>query len=265
VRSLASDGVAVDSLQQLVEEVLSQRVMLRESDDTMRFDRQWGLARESPQAQAQAPSSARAGVVAGVFAMPLFVQAVILDDIREADTRAAELSRLMRRYTEQHAGLPLLQLFILDLLGRRTNAALIFKEKFEEEFAHTHAVAVLLIVLGNVFFIYLTLLRAFVRGRAWQLQFLVAAAVQIAMEVALNQTLECIWLHYVVPSQVGREMRAAIRTLYRMAEDMSTAAPLVGVFLNAPSYLFASTNVAREKPALLESLLVLSYTSHLPG
>jgi hypothetical protein len=37
------------------------------------------------------------------------------------------------------------------------------------------------------------------------------------------------------------------------------------LFLNAPDYLFVSTNVAKKFPDLMESILVQAYTTHLPG
>jgi hypothetical protein len=37
------------------------------------------------------------------------------------------------------------------------------------------------------------------------------------------------------------------------------------MFLNAPDYLFVSTNVAKKFPHLMESILVQAYVSHLPG
>jgi hypothetical protein len=37
------------------------------------------------------------------------------------------------------------------------------------------------------------------------------------------------------------------------------------LFLNAPDYLFVSTNVAKKFPDLMESVLVQAYTTHLPG
>jgi hypothetical protein len=36
-------------------------------------------------------------------------------------------------------------------------------------------------------------------------------------------------------------------------------------FLNAPEYLFVSTNIAKAYPELMESMIVLSYHNHLPG
>jgi hypothetical protein len=37
------------------------------------------------------------------------------------------------------------------------------------------------------------------------------------------------------------------------------------MFLNAPDYLFVSTNVAKKFPRLMESILVQAYVNHLPG
>lgn len=37
------------------------------------------------------------------------------------------------------------------------------------------------------------------------------------------------------------------------------------IVLNAPNYLFVATNLAKRFPSIMESLIVLSYQSYLPG
>lgn len=93
-----------------------------------------------------------------------------------------------------HIGLELLHLFVLDLLGRTTPVAKIFRTKTEEEyisnipFAHilisfrhsmvvttmTKVFAWIIVVLINFFFIFFSILRGLERGYAWQRLFLMA-------------------------------------------------------------------------------------------
>jgi hypothetical protein len=171
--------------------------------------------------------------------------------------------------------LEILHLFMVDLLGRSTAAAKIFKAKFGEEFAdspvvsiiHKYAVAGLLIGL-NAFFLYFILLRERQRGDTRQLQYLVCAAIEIVTLVAVFATTESLWLNYVVPLTVQREVDAAAAILTSVAEAaVSPQATSSGTshFLNAPAHLFVSARVAKAHPQLLESLIVRSYSNHLPG
>lgn len=91
----------------------------------------------------------------------------------------------------------------------------------------------------------------------------------MAIEFLLNETVESVWLNYVIPSLVGKEVRAATLVLKKAAETLTSDGALpagrVKFFLDATPNLFASTKVAQQHPTMLESVVVLSYHSHLPG
>jgi hypothetical protein len=181
----------------------------------------------------------------------------------------------------------LLHLFMQDVLGRRTVAARIFENKFEEDFSQTSAVskwekiAAIACIMGlNIFFIYYSLLKAFVKGQAWQQTYLIACLVQMAVEMLLNETVECVWLNYSVPLLVASEVKRATFILKNVASKLTSSmdnlsytgaklqnkiVPYRRYFLNAPSYLFSSYKVAMENTYLLESLVVLGFKSHFPG
>ena len=66
--------------------------------------------------------------------------------------------------TDDHVGLEILHLFVLDVLGRDTAVARIFSSKTEEDFRHTQvvtrrskALAAFSLVVLNLFFVYYTL------------------------------------------------------------------------------------------------------------
>ena len=223
----------------------------------------------------------------------------IAQEVRDTDKQASTLRKELAAYTVQHAGMEILHLFIIDVLGRRTKAAQIFQSKFEEDFESTNLVsmnaktfAATVLIFMNAFFVYYALLQGFRKGRTWQYQYLNACIVQFFIEVFVFETMECIWLNFVVPGLVKEEVRRAAKVLREAADkvaspDLSdstaavaaaaaaaTAATTAGkggisagqhFIVDAPTYLFVSTKVARAFPTLLESIIVLSYSSHLPG
>jgi hypothetical protein len=211
-----------------------------------------------------------------LFEVSKEAQAAIYEDILTSDAEAKELNETIPQYTVQHGGLAILNMFLLDLLGRTTNAARIFKNKFEEDFEETKAVsrwfqifAVLVLLACNAFFIYYSLLKAFQKGKTWQYQYLKGCVAQILVETLLNETLECLWLNYCVPDLVRKEVKKATLVINQVVDQITTAASGSSgrsiLFLDATAYLFASTKVAKAHPTLLESIVVLHYQSHLPG
>jgi hypothetical protein len=169
---------------------------------------------------------------------------------------------------------------MVDLLGRNTAAAKIFQEKFGEEFGHSRVVvfaqkcaALVLLLSLNAFFVYFILLKAFQKGYGWQLQYLVCTLVQFAVELLIFETVECAWLNFWVPEFVLQDVAIAAATLKRQVEQVTADVDVAkgrshagsGYFLNAPAALFVSTKLAKAYPQLLESMIVCSYTNHLPG
>jgi hypothetical protein len=263
VETLNPDEHISGSLARLVDDITAQRLLLASGAELMTlFDTQWGveLLCDDPSVYDVSPAA----------------RSCIAEAIQESDEIADKTCTLMPRYTAQYAGLTILHLFVQDLLGRTTSAARIFDSKFDESYAQTSAVnrwqislALASILLCNAFFIYYTLLKAFVKGHAWQWAFMVACVVQMLVEILLNETLECLWLNYWVPSLVRREVSRVVDVLKRVAGELTNDEAVLhskaGLFLNASPYLFVSNKVAARNAELLESVLVLSYESILPG
>ena len=133
--------------------------------------------------------------------------------------------------------------------------------------------AAAVLVTLNILFCYYSILYGSVRGEAWQMIYLEACIAQFFIEIFINETLECLWLHYIVPKVVAKEVIAAHRVLVDLVETFCKASPQEtstfnernGLSLNAPDYLFVSTNVAKAFPSLMESLIIRSYRTYLPG
>jgi hypothetical protein len=250
----------------LIQDVVHQRLLMNSSaKETKLYDAQWGVLSDG------------AGYVVHPEAADRIEAAV-----RESNKEASRLDHALSNYSLQHAGIEMLYLFMLDLLGRNTIAAKIFKEKFGEEFGHSRVVvgwqkvlaAVALLAL-NAFFIYFVMIKGVQKGRDWQVQYVACCLVQIGVDILLFETVECAWLNFLVPQYVHEEVAGAAEKLRSLTQriaglrtDIEQAQPeqeVTKFFLNAPAHLFVSTKLAKRKPQLLESMIVSSYRHHLPG
>ncbi len=183
---------------------------------------------------------------------------------------------------ETSAGLELMHLFIIDLLGQGTTSAKIFQNKFNEDFLKmkiitrfTKYLSIVIILFLNAFFIYYLLLRSVLKGYRWQMMFLRVVITQLVLEMVLLETMECIWIHYIIPDAVRAEVSRAMQILHLIADHaehflsgkrqlkiMSSCSP---VSFDSTDYLFLSKQLATLRPDLLESRLILAYHNHFPG
>ena len=154
--------------------------------------------------------------------------------------------------------------------------------------AKLRCIAVL--VVCNLFFVYYSLLKGAAKGREWQLLFLGGAVVQCLTEIFLFETMECLWINFFVPNLVADEVQRVhtflvdtVNSLCVSAQQQSQdqAKGMRGArrsskntdidgesrlqVLNAADYLFVSVQMAKAYPDLVESMIVQSYHSHLPG
>jgi hypothetical protein len=99
---------------------------------------------------------------------------------------------------------------------------------------------------------------------------LIGCIIQFVVEITLNETLECLWVNCFVPSLVTDEVREVSMKLAKSIDLLCGVSKLhtnraKRFFLDAPAYLFVSTNVAMKFPELLESMIIRSFSTHLPG
>jgi hypothetical protein len=255
-----------DSAEALIQDVVHQRLLMNNAAvGTALYDAQWGVVPDGY----------------GGYAITPQAVSCIAAAVKESSKEATDLDEVLENYTVQHAGLEMLHLFMLDLLGRKTIAAKVFREKFGEEFGHSRVVvrsqkyfAVIALLGLNAFFIYYVLLRAAVKGRTWQYQFALCCAVQFVVDILIFETVECTWLNFLVPQYVHNEvaraaeiLRMLTRQITRVSTDTEVVQPAYAAhsFVNAPPHLFVSVKLARMRPQLLESMIVGSYRHHLPG
>ena len=244
------------------------------------FDSQWGILRHTEAILARTQSSDLSDLlfISGMFDS-------IYRDVESVRSRALAKIEALRVTTEEQTGLEIFHLFIMDLLGRDSPAAKIFQSKLGEDFEQTKVVkynkkvvAAAVLVTLNILFAYYSILYGSVRGEAWQMIYLGACLAQFFIEICINETLECLWLNYVVPKIAAKEVIAAHRVLVDLLDTFcraDTQPPLTtttntsrernGPLFNAPDYLFVSTNVAKAFPSLMESHIIQSYSTPLPG
>jgi Ca2+/Na+ antiporter len=248
-----------------MEEIAYQRRYLK-GTELDAFDAQWGLDPVGEFARGE-PSR-----------IPCFrgkpgAEELIGKEVIFVSVETAKKVEKLQYATDQHSGLEILHLFIMDLLGRKTPAARIFETKAMEDFQHTQVVsktAKRLAALGlaalNVFFVYYALLTGYRRGLSWQRMYLLACLVQFAVEILLFETMECVWINCAIPILVSSEVRRVGDDIVEVVHQMCSGEKLESqYFLNAPDYLFVSTNIAKKFPQLMESIVVRMYTNHLPG
>jgi hypothetical protein len=128
-------------------------------------------------------------------------------------------------------------------------------------------VAGVFIAMLNILFVFYTMLKGYAKGVHWQQDYFRQWILQIALDVLIFETLQCMWVHFAVPYLVSKEVNAVYalmqQTVEHLCEDVYFAHR--AVCLNAPRYLFVSHQLADAFPQLMESTLVKAYSNHLPG
>jgi hypothetical protein len=184
---------------------------------------------------------------------------------------------------DEQRGIDMLHLFILDLLGRDTAEANIYREKVDEDYtsmrivgiSHKVLCAFILIVL-NVFFIYFAMLRGYQKGINWQQTYLRTCVIQLIVDILIFQTCECLYVNVFLPRLVSRKHLDHVRQVLEnciqhlcesrldLMNTLSMPSSYAGI-VNVPDHLFVSTNVANAYPVLLESAMILAYRSYVPN
>lgn len=199
---------------------------------------------------------------------------IIMNNLKSTIVTTEQKLETLRIATDLQIGLEILHQFITDILGRESAAAKIFMAKSNEDFRYSVVVtkwakifAVFGLILINFFFVYFSIQRGLQRGHAWQMVYLVACLMQIGIEIVIYETSECAIVHFVIPSLVHNEIRAAALTLDAAVEKICLEWGNVdkSIVLDAPQYFFISTNLAKSYPDLMESVIVQSYHTYLPG
>lgn len=130
----------------------------------------------------------------------------------------------------------------------------------------TKIIAWFIVFLINAFFVLFTILRGMDRGRGWQIGFGIACFIQFLTEIFMYETIECIWVHFLIPESASKDIATARQYLQETIHGLCSETDAGDVHvLDSTRYMFVSTNVAAKFPDMLESMIIRSYHNHLPG
>lgn len=265
-RKLEMDPL-VRSFKALHAELLLQRQLLP-PEAGLAFDEAWGLNSQTAdflERQSDHWWSGKHTINAGTL---------INHELVEVTKQAHEVHHCLRTANDVDKGFEILHVFVKDLLGRNTPAARIFASKAELDFEKIAVSAPLtkvciacFLFMLNSFFVYYTILKAYTKGLTWQVDYTQAWIAQLLLDVLLFETIQCVWIHLVLPSLVSKEVNAVFLLLQATVDHLYDASYHEDgtICLNAPDYLFVSYRLAGAFPDLLESRIVKSYVNHLPG
>jgi hypothetical protein len=103
------------------------------------------------------------------------------------------------------------------------------------------------------------------RERQWQLSYVVACVFQLIIEVFVFESVECVWIHYSIPSLVAEEVEATLVRIHDTIDEAFSDEVQVEPLVDFPSYFFVSTNLAEIFPQSFESTVVSTYLSSYPS
>lgn len=123
----------------------------------------------------------------------------------------------------------------------------------------------LAIIVANLFFVYFALLKGMARDSHWQTGYVTACILQLCVEIFLYETSECVWIHFAIPQLVSKDIEHTVHELKKSVNIAFSVTGGAGVALDAPSFLFVSTRVAKKFSHLFECAVVLAYHTYNPG
>jgi hypothetical protein len=122
----------------------------------------------------------------------------------------------------------------------------------------------LLVLLINSFFVFFSILRTSQRSQQWQYQYVMACVSQFIFEVFLFESINVIWVHWVIPRLIQRDVTVVVNSLKSLvASSLANAVDWQQPF-DTTDHFFVSKAIARKYPHLLESAIVQSFHSYFP-
>ena len=174
----------------------------------------------------------------------------------------------------------IIRLFVMDLLGRNSVASSQFLSKVESEFdvpfevtqdAKYMTIGSLFVV--NIICIAITLWQASTREYLWQAVYLGACCLHGLLMIGVFETTAVLLTYVAIPLTVADEIQHVFDIIHDLSLKISSLKLFerneevhrVPVLVDVPTYLFVSHKVAKQYSRLIESMVVLSYESFLPG
>jgi len=282
--SVIANGNEMNNFFELVYCIKQQRRVITEDINALRsFDRYWGLEENSGQF-----ISNQKGVTCGDETVYfkndrvdqlLHQEHVAVTSI--AETEIEQLSFLRQDSDgatfEAIAGIRILHVFLMDLIGRRNAASVVFGAKIEQELIIKKKVphlfkilAWMFIVITGIVCVVLSIVYSIDKTYYWQITLIVNYVCALLIEVFIYESCRCFLHHCFLPYFLFRdEVKNAVEkllsiTVHLCAEEHHANANGLNI-LDSPKYMHVSSSVATEFPQLIESAIVLSYHATSPG
>jgi hypothetical protein len=124
--------------------------------------------------------------------------------------------------------------------------------------------AAIALILLNLFFMYFIILRGAEKGYSWQWSYVMGCIFQLLTDGLLYETLECFWIHFVIPLLAIEDVRRAVATLEAEVSKLLSAVDDDGFDIDSSEYFHMSYRLAKAFPDLWESVVVRSYHTTQP-
>jgi hypothetical protein len=214
---------------------------------------------------------------------------------------ASVIINRLRALPQTMVGVKILELFVLDLLGRESAVAKLFANqrsavgiKFVTSL-WVKILAILVLVGFDIYFIIMCVAYGDLKGRKWQLNWMLSCLAYLFVDIFIKHVNIVFLVFYYIPELIQKDTKSVKRRLgaaihnfvhnsFRarrinrsdslgvngnnarassrtVRKRMTTALSLSARKFSVTDYLFVSAAVARAFPTLLESSIVLSYRS----
>eukprot|EP01039_Chlorochromonas_danica_P009884 gene9884-10931_t len=216
-----------DSLEALRKDLMAQSLLLEDdSESQSKFHQLWGLdARSHTFLESKTIWKTRSYffLCRKQQKKVIDISRLVKEEVEGVAKSAAEMKEELERLSsEAERGFEILQMLVMDLLGRDSAAARIFAIKSELEHERVNATSwgtkmnvVVALLCIDGFLMYYAILKGFSKGLQWQSKYVQAWALQVVLDVFLFGTIHCLWFHFIMPRMVAKEVHSAEKLLKR--------------------------------------------------
>ena len=193
-------------------------------------------------------------------------------EILEIQQESSKIFERIKDSPTHILGAEMMKLFMQDLLGRKTPAAKIFETAMEANLKSVRVVSrplkytmIFFVICINIYFCFATLQYSKGKSKDWQLIWLRTVLVNLGVDVVFNCLTEALFLKYLVPRSISSEtyeMKKKLNTIVSnfaqnsQSHDSRNSSPRT---FSSPKYFYVSADIAKRRPYLQESALILSY------
>jgi hypothetical protein len=211
----------------------------------------------------------------------------LTNELRRVNSEAQSVVRKLRSIhsstgesTNAMIGVQILELFVLDLMGRQSRQAQLFanqRSAVKMKFATSvwvKALSVCLVLGLDVYFILMCVVYGDLKGRRWQINWMISCFVYVIVDIFIKHVNIVFMVYYYIPELIKTHTDVMKLRLTKAIDNfvkhsfsnksarMDTSSTVSSHAFSVTDYLFVSNIVARAFPQLLESSIVLSYRSH---